>query len=423
MIRILHIADTHIGYSAYRKLNEVTGLNQREMDTYDAFKQFVDYAVAASTNPGKLKVDLIVHAGDLFDSVRPSNRAISFVIGQLLRLSEAGIPFIVIEGNHERPRLKETGSVFSLLEHIPNVQVVYGDSYKILEFQTFEKSLIRIHAIPHSDDIENEKKRMLLAARSNLRETELNETDNGSDNNNNNGFRFNIALIHASVSSSGSTGGGDAGSGPAIFLMEEFNEQIVGIDDMINFDYIALGHYHKYTRVREDAYYAGSTERFSFDEVNDDKCFLEVMLSEEGKKLEVIVHRLRTREMVDLKPISCSSLAGLNEIRSAIMHRIRECNPDDKVIRLKVQDIPLQVYHSLDFDELKRLTRSSVHCDIKYDFLRDNELPTAEQPTFRSLRTEFEHFIEKYAIADGNLNLNKERVKELGLQYMQRDTE
>ncbi|RLF47403.1 MAG: exonuclease SbcCD subunit D, partial [Thermoplasmata archaeon] len=66
-MKILHVADTHIGYSAYHKVNE-SGLNQREVDVYNAFEQFVDYAV-------EKKPDLIVHSGDLFDTVRPTNRA------------------------------------------------------------------------------------------------------------------------------------------------------------------------------------------------------------------------------------------------------------------------------------------------------------------------------------------------------------
>jgi len=382
MKRIFHLADTHIGYSAYRKIDEASGLNQREVDTYETFKQFVDYAL-------KERPDVILHAGDLFDSVRPTNRAISFVLSQIIRLSDAGIPFIAISGNHETPRLKETGSVFSLFEHIPCVHLVYENKYELVEIDD-----LRIHAIPHCDDIEEEKKKM-----------RLNNSDNDSDN------AFNIALLHASV----------LGAGQPVFMMGEFNEQIVNIDDLTNFDYLALGHFHRCTKVRENAYYAGSSERFSFNEVNDDKGFLEVRLSEEGEK-EVVFHELRTREMADLVPIVCSSLDE-HEIKSTIKHRIQECGPQDKVVRLKVLDIPMHVYHSLDFDELKRLTKSAVHFEIKYEFLSDNELLSAERPAFRSLHTEFEHFIRKYTIG---AHIDKARVKELGLKYMQeweRDSE
>nr|MDO8119132.1 exonuclease SbcCD subunit D [Candidatus Sigynarchaeota archaeon] len=260
-------------------MDEATGLNQREVDTYEAFKQFVDCAVAE-------RPDVIVHAGDLFDSVRPTNRAISFVLGQLLRLSEAGIPFVMISGNHETPRLKETGSVFSLFDHIPHVHAVYGNHYELVAIDD-----LKIHAIPQCDDIESEKKKMI-------------------EHNDNSGL--NIALLHASV----------LGSGLPAFMMGEFNEQTVTIDDVTNFDYLALGHYHKCTRVRDDAYYAGSTERFSFNEVKDDKGFFDVRLSEDGER-EVVFHPLRTRAMVDLEPVVCTDLDE-HEIKRAIKHRIQE---------------------------------------------------------------------------------------------------
>jgi hypothetical protein len=81
-----------------------------------------------------------------------------------------------------------------------------------------------------------------------------------------------------------------------------------------------------------------------------------------------------------------------------------------------VQDIPLHVYHALDFDELKQLTKSAVHFEIKYEFQKDNELLSAERPTFRSLHSEFEHFIRTYTIG---AHIDKTRLKELGLNYMQ----
>jgi DNA repair exonuclease SbcCD nuclease subunit len=371
MKRIFHLADTHIGYSAYRKIEEATGLNQREVDVYEAFTQFVDSAVAE-------RPDVIVHAGDLFDSVRPTNRAISFVLGQLLRLSEARIPFVVISGNHETPRLKETGSVFSLFDHIPHVHPVYGNEYEVVELDD-----LTIHAIPHCDDLEAEKTKML-------------------ENTDRNGI--NIALLHAIV----------LGSGLPTFMMGEFNEQTVTIDNVTKFDYLALGHFHACTRVRDDAYYAGSTERFSFNEVKDAKGFLDVTLTGAGEP-KVRFRPLKTRVMADLEPVVCTGLDA-NEIKQAITSRIKDSKPEDKVVRLKVLDLPMHVYHSLDFDELKRLTRSAVHFEIKYEFRKDNELFSADHPTFHSLHTEFEHFIGKYSV---DPHIDKARLKELGLNYMQ----
>ncbi|RJS85029.1 exonuclease SbcCD subunit D [Methanophagales archaeon] len=366
MKRIFHVADTHIGYSAYRKMDEATGLNQREVDTNEAFKQFVDYTL-------KEKPDAVLHAGDLFDSVRPTNRAISFVLSQLIRLSDAGIPFVAISGNHDTPRLKETGSVFSLFEHIPGIHVIYENKYKVVDLDGMS-----VHAVPHCDDIEAEKNKLMP---------------------HNTGF--NIALLHASI------------HGAPAFLMREFNEQKVRIDNLTDFDYIALGHFHGCTKVKANAYYAGSTERFSFNEVEDTKGFLEVYLRA-GREREVIFHPLRTRELVDLEPIVCSEL-NAQEIETAIIDRIQDCNPQDKVVRLKVQDIPTHVYHSLDFDRFKRLTRSAVHFEIKYEFHSDSELHYAKHPTFQSLHSEFEKFIGSYTVG---LQVDRAKLKELGMHYM-----
>ena len=36
-MRIIHVSDTHLGFSAFSKVDEASGLNLREMDFYNAF--------------------------------------------------------------------------------------------------------------------------------------------------------------------------------------------------------------------------------------------------------------------------------------------------------------------------------------------------------------------------------------------------
>ena len=105
-MKIFHCADTHLGYRAYsRHVPEGepdAGLNLREADVYAAWDRLIAAAIAA-------KPDVVIHAGDLFDRVRPSNRAIDRALEGLHRLSQAGLPTIIVAGNHETPRLRETG--------------------------------------------------------------------------------------------------------------------------------------------------------------------------------------------------------------------------------------------------------------------------------------------------------------------------
>ena len=86
-IRILHTADTHLGYRQYH--SEV-----RRKDFFEAFEIVIKDAV-------EMQVDAVVHAGDLFDSRNPTLEDLLETINILSRLKAASIPFFGIVGNHE----------------------------------------------------------------------------------------------------------------------------------------------------------------------------------------------------------------------------------------------------------------------------------------------------------------------------------
>ncbi len=89
-MRILHLADTHIGTRQY-------GLEERRRDFSQAFHQAIEIAVREG-------VDAVVHAGDLFDDRYPSAEDLHETLQALFRLQEAGIPFLGVVGNHEQRR-------------------------------------------------------------------------------------------------------------------------------------------------------------------------------------------------------------------------------------------------------------------------------------------------------------------------------
>ncbi|WP_229391320.1 metallophosphoesterase [Methanosarcina sp. DH2] len=85
--RILHTADTHLGYRQYH--SEV-----RRQDFFKAFEVVIQDAV-------DMQVDAVVHAGDLFDSRNPTLEDLLETMNLLFRLKAANIPFFGIVGNHE----------------------------------------------------------------------------------------------------------------------------------------------------------------------------------------------------------------------------------------------------------------------------------------------------------------------------------
>ncbi len=371
-MKILHVADTHLGYSAYRKVTE-EGINQRELDVYNAFEQFIDYAV-------KTKPDLIIHAGDLFDSVRPNNRAITFSVKQLIRLSKTDIPFIIIAGNHEHPKLRETGHIFSIFDHIENIYPVYNEKYETLSFNVNNEKII-IHAIPQS----NSKKEF---------NEELKKLKPISD------ADYNILVAHGSV------------TGIKVFSMNEFNELFIPVEVLSkNFDYIALGHYHKYTQLADNAFYPGSTENFTFTDAGDKKGFIELELS--NGKLKHNFIQLKTRPMIDTKPIKCSNLK-LDEIMKKIRETVETIQPEGKTFRITLEDIPLHLYRSIDFGEIRKLGSGAVHYEIKADTIKEDKSKPLGTSKIDALVNEFKQFLKNQDVKEKNILL------ELGIGYIEK---
>ena len=90
-------------------------------------------------------VDAVIHAGDLFDSARPSPRALSEALDGIVRLRDAGIPMVAIAGNHSTPRFRSGGSVFEILQR-------FGVNAAWQEPQTFRIGEVAFHAVPHEAD-------------------------------------------------------------------------------------------------------------------------------------------------------------------------------------------------------------------------------------------------------------------------------
>ena len=371
-MKILHVADTHLGYSAYRRVTN-DGINQREIDTYDAFKQFIDYALES-------KPDIIIHAGDLFDSVRPTNRAITFALHQLIRLSKQEIPCIIIAGNHEHPKLKETGHIFSILDHIDHIYPVYNSRYETIPFEIDGKKII-IHAIPQT-----------------LTKQEFN--DNLKKLKPEPIADYNILLTHGGI------------KGIKEFSMNEFNELIIPTQYLkSNFDYIALGHYHKHVKVSENAFYSGSTERFTFSDAGEQKGFIELELA--GKKIKHSFISLKNRPMIDPNPINCSNLS-LDEIMKQIKKTIKEIEPRGKVFRIALESVPSHVYRGIDFSLIREISRDAVHYEIKANVIQGGESKPSDTSKIEALANEFEVFLGKQNIDE------RETLLKLGLNYIQK---
>jgi exonuclease SbcD len=91
MLKIIHTADVHLG-ARHDDLGEQAAA-QRERQ-FAAFKATVDLAIAE-------KVDVVLIAGDLFDSNVQPRRSVERVAAELKRLADARIRTVIIPGTHD----------------------------------------------------------------------------------------------------------------------------------------------------------------------------------------------------------------------------------------------------------------------------------------------------------------------------------
>jgi DNA repair exonuclease SbcCD nuclease subunit len=89
MTTFLHIADIHLGIRRYR-------MEERAKDFFLAWRDCIErYAIAQ-------KVSFVLIAGDFFDTRRIEPATMNHAMFCLTKLRDAGIPVVVIEGNHDQ---------------------------------------------------------------------------------------------------------------------------------------------------------------------------------------------------------------------------------------------------------------------------------------------------------------------------------
>ncbi len=363
-MRFCHFADNHLG----------AGSGARENDILQSFAVAVDRIIA-------LKPDLVINAGDLFHVVRPTNRVIAFASEQLLRLGrEAKIPTVIISGNHDAPKQKNIGSVLSIFKDFENITVIYKSKYERFRFGD-----ISISAVPH-------------CLTTDILHDELDKIKPDPE------AKYNLLILHGVV------------AGIKEFQMADLSEQEISSRYFeLGFDYVALGHYHNYEKVAPNTYYSGSTERLSQSEATHSKGFVEVDLSNPDLKERMTFHKIPTRVMLDLKAVKAKG-RSVDEIISELEEKIKSKQPEDKIIRLKVTDIPEETYRALPFDKIAQLKNESFSLDIKFEKEEKPEENLYADINLGRLDIAFDKFMDRKIVED----LDKSQLKKMALELLKR---
>ena len=168
-----------------------------------------------------------------------------------------------------------------------------------------------------------------------------------------------------------------------------------------------------YTQLQENAFYVGSTERFSFTEAPDEKGMLEVSL---GKKLSTRFIPLQTRAMADAPAIACGD-KDLAAIHREIREAVRSIEPAEKIVRLSLAGLPAPLVRALDMRGIRELGKDAVHFEVKIGAEKPAEPAVLSSSPGSSLAAEFERFLQAQNIKD------KEVILSLGLSYLRSASE
>jgi exonuclease SbcD len=370
-MKFIHCSDTHLGYSDYYRIDPKTGINHREQDFYGAWNFLIDEIL--DQHP-----ELVIHAGDLFHTTRPTNRAIAIALEGIQKVSDAGIPFVLISGNHSTPKIRATGSIFESIALFPNVYTAFQSKYQI-----FNIGDCAVHCIPHcslGEELQGAFEAIKPAKNA----------------------KYQILVTHGSW------------AGQNSFSMGEFNEQKLPDPELISdfkLDYIALGHYHKHIKIKPNIIYSGSTERTSFNETGNTTGYVLVDLNKD--KIEY--HEIPSRPMFKLEQVDCLDLNAA-QIYDELTKRSTD-ELKDALVSLSLINIQHQTLVKLDSREIDKIFEQVFYLSKSISQLVHEHDSLSKTTEMGTVPIEF----EKYVDSIKEKELDKTRLKALGLEYLVKD--
>ncbi len=382
-MKLAHLADLHLGFRQFDRQTPRGG-NQREADVAEAFRRAVDDLL-------EQRPDLIVLAGDIFHSVRPTNPAILFLFQQLqrVRVGLPETPIVMIAGNHDTPRSVETGTILRLYQTL-GCEVVVDVARRI----SFPKLDCAVLAVPHQA--------LAQAERPALRPER--------------GATLNVLVAHGQFADLGEARGTiEYGGAP---LTRE------GLAPA-QWDYVALGHYNVAQEVEPNVWYAGSLEYVSpnpwgqmedeAEQLRPGKGYLLVDLPGARVSFRPIAP---VRRHVELPSIQGRGLTA-KQIDELIAQRVASAKPpiDDQVIRLVAWDVSRGTGRDLDHTAIRAYKARALnfHLDLRRPEAERTELSGARGRR-QTLPETVRDFLSRRPL---DADLPRDEFVRLGVEYVE----
>jgi exonuclease SbcD len=281
------------------------------------------------------EVDLFIHSGDLFNKYYIPRDTLDELIGPLVNLSKAGIPILLIPGNHERSEFP-----FDLFHGLSNLFVFDHPKSVCLHLGGYA---VGIAGFPF---IREDSKRVFACALEESGYTELR-----SD--------FNLLVTHQAFDG--------ALVGPSDFVFgARRRDTVLRSSCPTDFEYMAAGHIHRYQvlshplKPRVKIVYPGSIQRMSFAEMYEEKGFVYGEALHDRIETRFVPLPVYEMEMVEIEA------GGLNsqQCEEAIVAQSWRFD-EDRVIRFNlVGGNTRSDYPDMDFAKLRSRLPPVLECQF-----------------------------------------------------------
>ncbi len=394
MIRVLHLADLHLGVENYGRVDPETGLSSRVRDFLDRLDELSAFALEE-------KVDLVVFAGDVFRNRRPEPTYQRDFGRRIVRLAQQGIPVILVAGNHDLATMPVKATSVDIFRALA-VENVYVSARREEVFTLSLKSgrTLQVATFPYPA-----RNRLLLSEE--YRHKSLREQEEF--------FRTHVAQSLARLAEQVDPErpailvahmmvlGANPGTEQRMKLGYEI-EALIGSLAHPVYDAVLLGHVHQAQVLRAEApvvLYAGSLERVDFGDEGIEKGFYLIEIGEEAaeKGRRPVSYRfvpLQARPFLTLEVEGRSGRPmerALNKIEEAVAAN----QIADAVVRLRLR-VREEDAGSLDIPALRRALKDAFFvAAVAVDVER------SERATFRGSLDEIGPLeaLERYWISRG----------------------
>ncbi|MCH1625822.1 exonuclease SbcCD subunit D [Fredinandcohnia quinoae] len=388
-MRILHTADWHLG----RSLEGRSRLQEQE--------QFLDELVKIVEEE---KIDVVLMAGDAFDTVNPPAAAEQLFYESLSRLSNGGKrPVSVIAGNHDNP---DRLSAASPLAHQQHIQLL---GLPTMEVQTIyvptTNETLKLAALPYPSEsrlaevLSESHEELLLRDKYDKRIQGMFQEMSRAFTSE----TINIAMSHIYV-----TGGSSSDSERPIEVGGAYTVAATSLPEAAQ--YVALGHLHRpqmIPRANTLARYSGSPLAYSF--------------SEAGYAKSVTILEAKPSQPIDMSEVFLSSGKPLVRWKATEgLPQVYAWLDEGKDINAWI-DLEVHVTNAISIEEIHRLRKlHSGFIHIRPVF-EEIEREKATQETVANLPIE-ELFSRFYVRQTGGAKPEQELTK-LFLELITDETE